>query len=210
MLLGTLPPLIFLRVLAAFTPLQSTLLVVDAVADPGVTLDLTFVPEGDVTGGLRRVWGQCTIASTAVASLGQSLPVLWMAKVLRKGDFAPNQSTVPVKARDDRFDLAFPDVMTISYSDEAWHLPAFDSNVYDVEVGFGLVSGYASWAYSVHGRPQQVIHMVPGAYQVVRSDGSETVGDPVPATLESWSVPLGAKRQLTFDGSGHGTLGPLP
>jgi hypothetical protein len=134
--------------------------------------------------------------------------------VLRKGDIAANWLAFPYASAADRFEMSFPGLLVVTHDQGVWQLPHYDSLCYDVAIGLGLGLGFGfdigpgavAWACSVAGPPGQSVAMDAGAYQLVRSDGRSGIGDPVPANLETWTMPLGYQYALTFDACGNGVL----
>lgn len=198
-----------LLALPATATTASTLLVVDARADPGIELLATFVPSILAQDGERLIGGHETVMTYAVIDLQNTLPILWMASVWRNGELVANDLSHPLTTPNENFSLTYSDELTITHSDDGWHVPTFDSNLYQIKIGFGVMSNYLSWVYSTPCHPDQVIRLAPSGYQIVRSDGRDQRGSPVP-DLEAWTIPWGSRRELIFDSSGIGTLKPLP
>ncbi len=185
------------------------ILVIDATADPGVDLLVTFVPQSSVEGGTRRIAAHQSVVTTAFIGLSAALQVDWMVSVLKTGDVAANISTRPVSDRNGHMLFVFPNEMTVVLDNGEWQIPNFDSSLYAVEVGFGIESNIVQSAYSVQGRPGQRLKMAPGNYQVVRSDGEARIGTPIRPDLETWDIPSNMDSLLTFNSRGEGTLGLL-
>lgn len=187
----------------------STLLLIDSEALPGTSFVFTFKPKDDGDGGVRLIGARETVRTTALVQLDEMLPVFWMATFARSGDVAPNQMAHALSSPEDSFTLRYSQDMAIVYANGQWHLPKYDSRVFTVDVGFGFKADVLSWAYSVRCQPGQVLTMLPGAYQVVRSDGENQQGTPVP-DRESWSLAIGSRSVLTMDSYGNGSLKSLP
>ena len=184
-------------------------LVIAATAAPGVDQLVTFVPQSSVEGGVRRVAAHQSVVTTALVTLSASLPASWMVSVLKKGDIVANVSTKAVSDGHGTLVFTFPNEMDVTLSDGEWQIPHFDSNLYSVEVGFGIGGDVIYPAYAVHCRPGQTIRMTPGRYQVVRSDGDDATGTPIRPDLETWDLPPDIDSLLTFNARGEGTLTPL-
>ena len=184
-------------------------LVIDATADPGVDLLVTFVPQSSVEGGLRRVAAHQSVVTTALVTLSAALPAYWMVSVLKKGDLVANVSTRSVSDGNGYMVFAFPKEIDVVLTNGEWQIPNFDSNLFTVEVGFGIGGDVIYPAYGVHCRPGQRLRMAPGHYQLVRSDGDDATGTPIGPDLETWDVPSDIDSLLTFNSKGEGTLRPL-
>jgi hypothetical protein len=179
---------------------------VDATRDPGIVLLASVVPKVPVDGGVRRIAGVQLVATEVAVDFNQSLPISWMASVMRQGDLSPNQATAPYSGLSDAFQLNFPGELVISHEGGDWKLPNYDSSQYIVNVGFGVGAVWATWGYSVPCQPGQTITgMEADGYLAVKSGGDVTIGHPVP-DLDSWPMPLGWQYLLTFDQSGKGLL----
>jgi hypothetical protein len=185
------------------------ILVIDATADPGVGLLVTFVPQSSVVGGVRRVAAQQSVVTKAVLRLGATLPTYWMVSVWRKGDVAANVATRSVSDGAGYMNFVFPNEMDVILDNGEWQIPHFDSNLYLVAVGFGIGDAVIYPAYAVNCRPGQQIKMAPGNYQMVRSDGDDALGTTIKPDLETWDIPSTSDSILTFNAKGEGTLGPL-
>jgi hypothetical protein len=184
-------------------------LVIDATSDPGVDLLVTFVPQSGVEGEVRLVAARQSVVTKATIRWSTALPVDWMVSVRKTGDVAANISTRPISGRNDDMVFAFPNEMTVILADGEWQIPNFDPSQYLVEAGFGIDGDVIQPAYAVPCRPGQRLRMVPGHYQIVRSDGEDAIATPIRPGLEVWDVPSGTDSILTFDSRGQGKLRPL-
>ena len=172
-----------------------------------VGLVATFSPTGSVSGGVKRVAGTQTVTTTVDLQFSKVLPLTWMASVMKIGDLAPNQRYSAYASDADSFVMQLNAAITLTHENGAWHIPAFDTTQYTVNVGFGLGTTYIGWAFSLECQPLTAITLGAGSYELVKWNGQEQIGDPVvPTTQGDWVMPMGFAYTLTFDASGNGVL----
>jgi len=171
---------------------------------PPVALLATFA--AICASGQRRVAGLQVVDTAVDMAFDRVLPLRWMASVLIRGNIAPNRIFHPYSGVGDQFALTPVQGVTMQYANGVWQIPHFDGTQYAVEVGFGLGDTLLTWAYATSCSPGSSIAMAAGAYQLCSADGSEAIGDPVPATATTWAMNLGDQYRLAFDASGNATL----
>ncbi|GLH79345.1 hypothetical protein SSBR45G_42540 [Bradyrhizobium sp. SSBR45G] len=180
-----------------------------STASVEVDLVATFLPATPVANGVARVAGLQTVTSNVAIDFSTILPLYWMASVLKNGELAPNTSYVLYSSDDDSFRLVLNASITVTHGKEGWLIPAYDSQQYTVNVGFGVGVPYVAWGYSIQCAPQARVVVKAGSYELVRSNGTEVIGAPVPTDSPSWPMPIGHDYTLVFDSSGNGVLTPV-
>jgi hypothetical protein len=192
----------------------------DATAAPATIVQITSALPSDFdlvltfSGSVRDAAGTARVAALQDVSaqirmdLGHDATLFWMASVLTRGSPAPNQASYPYTSETDTFNLSLSQGIALNHDARGWNIPNYDDRTHSLVVGFGLaIAGWAYWAYAVpcrSRRPQLVV--LPGSYVLLRSNGSEQLGDPVDTTQERWSVPMGGTYSLSFDATGKGSL----
>lgn len=173
--------------------------------DYDTELVATFLPANVILKGTRRVAGKQVVDTNLKIDFGEQLPLYWMASVLRAGDLSPNISYQLYSSDNDTFSLPLNSFIRVSHDDKGWHIPEYDSNKFMVNVGVGFLAEYLRWGYSVLCTPQITLALEVGAYELVKSNGQDRIGDPV-ANSQSWRMPIGYSYSLVFDSKGNGTL----
>jgi hypothetical protein len=197
--------------LQSFAPFQVSDTVVSITsAASSVDLVLSFLPATGVAGGIPRVSALQTVISDVRIDLTLQATLYWLASALEVGQLAPNQGANAYLGNDDEFRLQIGQDLSVSHDGTGWQIPEYDSAKYTVNVGFGLkIQNWVYWAYSVCGSPGQQLVIAAGAYEFVRSNGDENIGDPVFMTgMDAWTMALGGDYLLAFDACGQGTLSP--
>ncbi|WP_257169106.1 hypothetical protein [Bradyrhizobium sp. SRS-191] len=178
------------------------------ISTENIEIDLvaTFLPARPEPNGVARVAGLQTVTSNVAIDFSAVLPLYWMASVLKNGELAPNTSYFAYSSDDDTFRLVLNTAITVTHSKDGWSIPAYDSQQYTVNVGFGVGATYIAWGYSIQCTPQTRLVVKAGSYELVRSNGTEVIGDPVPTGSTSWPMPMGHDYTLKFDSRGNGVL----
>ena len=195
----------------AFVPLQISADTTVAITSPAVAIDLvvTFSPSSPVPNGVLRVAAFQTVYSAVSIDFTTEATLCWMVSALKTGELNPNQAAEVFSSNADTFRLQVTQYLAVTHDPGGWTIPTYDDRDYTVNVGFGLrIRGWVYWAYSVRCTPNQQRLAIPaGSYELVRSDGSEQIGDPVYlAGMSQWVMPMGHAYTLTFDASGNGVL----
>lgn len=174
-----------------------------------IDLVLTFAPLSPVGSGVLRVAALQTVYSEVRINFNSQATLYWLVSALKAGDVSPNQAGLLFTSNADDFRLVVNEQIIVTHDPGGWNLPHYDGNEWSVNVGFGLrIGDWVYWGYSVGCTSgQHGVLVEAGAYELVRSDGAEKIGDPVVlAGMSQWSMPLGHHYSLHFDSQGTGVL----
>jgi len=198
-----LPPGAAAGILGAINPF------VNIETATGGSVDLIMTIDAVVVGakGTKIVAAFQDVATHVHIDYMEQLPLYWMASAQLKGAISPNQAWTRYRSDDDAFHLNVNEDITLAHDSGGWSVPSYDCEQYSVWIGFGLgTAGDVRPAFAVDCSPMDQRQVTVAGYELYRSNGAESLGSPVAASQDHWTLIPGESYQLAFDASGVGLL----